>query len=282
MSKDFFLTVCAIAKNEANYIEEFIVYHQLMGVEHFFIYDNESTDATLQTLLKFPDELVTVIPWPKNPPQFEAYNHFLKSTWATQTEWCAFIDIDEFLVPKIDFSAPARKFLQTLPLSVSVFAPRWRLFGSNGLVSGSNDLVIERFTRRCAAPDKHVKSIVRTAKVSSVGNNPHVFRVIEGDIVDEKLNKLPKEYAILEPGPADLFCIHHYHTKSMAEYFERKLSKPDPGSGRNYSNKQVEEMFYAHDVNEVYDFSAAKWNEAVRDKLSQMPKIDYKEALEML
>jgi hypothetical protein len=42
----FYLAMCAIAKNEGRYLQEWIEYHKLLGVEMFYIYDNESTDNT--------------------------------------------------------------------------------------------------------------------------------------------------------------------------------------------------------------------------------------------
>ena len=36
----YFLSVCCIIKNE-RYLEEFIIYHHIIGVEHFYIYDNK-------------------------------------------------------------------------------------------------------------------------------------------------------------------------------------------------------------------------------------------------
>ena len=36
-----YLSILCIIKNE-DYLEEFILYHYLLGVEHFYIYDNES------------------------------------------------------------------------------------------------------------------------------------------------------------------------------------------------------------------------------------------------
>ena len=37
----YFLSLCCIIKDE-RYLEEFIIYYNLLGVEHFYIYDNES------------------------------------------------------------------------------------------------------------------------------------------------------------------------------------------------------------------------------------------------
>lgn len=38
------LSFVAIVKNEGPYIKEWIEYHKMVGVDRFYIYDNESTD----------------------------------------------------------------------------------------------------------------------------------------------------------------------------------------------------------------------------------------------
>ncbi len=38
----YYLTVCAIAKNEGAYFQEWIEWHKNLGVEKFYIYDNET------------------------------------------------------------------------------------------------------------------------------------------------------------------------------------------------------------------------------------------------
>ena len=42
--------ICAIVKDEGRYIREWLAYHNAIGFEHFYIYDNESTDDTRQAL----------------------------------------------------------------------------------------------------------------------------------------------------------------------------------------------------------------------------------------
>ena len=46
----YYLAVCAIAKNEGPYFQEWIEWHRKQGVEKFYIYDNESTDGTREVL----------------------------------------------------------------------------------------------------------------------------------------------------------------------------------------------------------------------------------------
>ena len=50
----YFMSIACIIKNEGPYLREWLEYHKLIGVEHFYVYDNESSDNTkeLPTLLK--------------------------------------------------------------------------------------------------------------------------------------------------------------------------------------------------------------------------------------
>ena len=46
-----YLSLALMIKNESKYIQEWIEYHLLVGVDKFYIYDNESTDD-LKNILK--------------------------------------------------------------------------------------------------------------------------------------------------------------------------------------------------------------------------------------
>lgn len=44
------LSIVAIAKNESDYIGEWLAFHKLIGVEKVFLYDNDSTDNMREVL----------------------------------------------------------------------------------------------------------------------------------------------------------------------------------------------------------------------------------------
>lgn len=44
------LSLCTMIHNEGQFIEEWIAHHLLMRVDHFYIYDDQSTDNTKQVL----------------------------------------------------------------------------------------------------------------------------------------------------------------------------------------------------------------------------------------
>src|SRR4051794_11337491 len=48
-------TVCAIFQNEAKYLKEWIEYHRLVGAQHFYLYNNRSTDHYMDILQPYID-----------------------------------------------------------------------------------------------------------------------------------------------------------------------------------------------------------------------------------
>ena len=69
------LAVVAIMKGEEPYVKEWLDYHLLAGVDHFFIYDNESTPEFKEILQPYINAgIVTYTFYPGKARQYEAYN----------------------------------------------------------------------------------------------------------------------------------------------------------------------------------------------------------------
>lgn len=105
------LSICAIFKNESKYLKEWIEYHRIIGVDHFYLYSNNSTDRPANMLHSYLQKgIVTLIHWPDRMPerdtftwslgvQTAAYENAIYWTAKKETKWLAILDIDEFLVP---------------------------------------------------------------------------------------------------------------------------------------------------------------------------------------
>ena len=90
------LAICSIVCEEGRYLPEFVEFHRIVGVEHFYIYDNGSTDSTAEVLAPYVDGgLVTYIEFPHPVAQVAAYNHCAR-TFGPGSDWIAFMDADEF------------------------------------------------------------------------------------------------------------------------------------------------------------------------------------------
>jgi len=228
MSEFVPLVLCSIFKNEAKYLREFIEFHILVGVENFFLYNNNSTDNYLEILQPYIDTgIVHLTEWPIEPPcQLNAYRDFILmaqgyNTWQKplipRKTWCAFIDVDEFIYAPNHASLPALLNSIGQPCTIGV---NWRSFGSGNQDTYDERPVIERFNLRPDnyEPNKHIKSIIRLDQRLYVGNDPHYFYCEHGTL-GEKGNIISDAFS---PSSSNIFCINHYVTKSKEEYLEKR------------------------------------------------------------
>ena len=59
------VAVCAIVKNEARYLLEWLSYQVAIGVDSFILYDNGSADESIDLMMKLGNGLsITLISWP--------------------------------------------------------------------------------------------------------------------------------------------------------------------------------------------------------------------------
>lgn len=137
------VSICAIFKDEAPYLKEWIEFHKIVGVDHFYLYNNKSSDNYLEILQPYMDEgLVEIKDWPKAQSQMEAYKDFM-DTKARETKWVGFIDLDEYVIPnKYDNIYDFLKKFKNKP-SVIIY---WKYMGSSGLINRNpNSLITETF-----------------------------------------------------------------------------------------------------------------------------------------
>lgn len=225
------LSVCAIMKDEGDYLQEWIEYHHLAGVEHFYLYDNGSTDNTHDILKPYIEAgLVDCVSFPIDKPQIPAYEDCV-NRHMMNTHWLAFIDLDEFIVPVK--SDDIKDLLPDSP-TISQIVIDWLIFGSNGQRNRLPGPVIERFTKR-GANHWLTKTIVNPRRIHKIGVHEHVVfgRTDRPDI--------------------DTIRIHHYHCKSWEEY-RRKAAKGDVMYGLSEGMKKYQrECFDRHDLNEIED-----------------------------
>ena len=267
------LAVVAIMKNEGPYVKEWLDYHLLAGVDHFFIYDNGSPDNQSEIIKPYADAgLVTYIDYPGKARQYEAYNAAVRD-YKFFCRYIAFIDGDEFIFPKIhsNIVEVVDELLADKPnagaLAVNIFG-----FGSN--YQDKADLtkgVLERFTRRQPIDDTdiiegsgfhggcaHVSSITNPRRVDYF-SNPHFAHYLQPYFAVNEYGGVV-EYFSSYPPSVEKIVMHHYSSKSREEY-ENKVNR---GTADAYHNVYKLEN-YKHDtkLNEVFDDSILSY----RDKI---------------
>ncbi|MDR2338172.1 MAG: glycosyltransferase family 92 protein [Deltaproteobacteria bacterium] len=250
MSFNYYLSIAAILKDEAPYIEEWIEYHLLVGVEHFYLYDNESTDNLQKVLQPYINRGIVVYEsWAGQAQQVSVYNDAVLKCKA-ETRWLAIIDADEFIVPLQDENIP--QFLQSYEQYPAVVL-NWFIFDCAGHINQPSGLVIENYTR--GNRGTHIKSIVNPRKVAHANIHGHVyfnqelavtenFMTVSGDFVQYDFVKRIQ--------------LNHYWTKSYAE-FKAKVERGVADHNPNYILEK-----------ECYIFPAAEYNYAI---LKYLPKL---------
>lgn len=138
------VVLCCIFKDEGAFLKEWIEYHLLVGVKHFYMYNNFSSD-NYQEILKpyIQKELVTLIEWPVSQGQFAAYKNWFEN-YRSDTQWVSFLDIDEFICPYFEMSIP--DWIQKYSNYPCVML-YWKMFGTSGKIEHDKEkLVTEQYT----------------------------------------------------------------------------------------------------------------------------------------
>ena len=240
-----YLSLLCIIKNE-DYLEEFILYHYLLGVQHFFIYDNESTIPIKKRLNHYLyHKICTIIPYPGKVKQVEAYNHCIQH-FRDKTEWLAIIDGDEFILPKIHENLI--DFLKCYD-NYRAIGINWINFGSNHYQQRQKGLLMKNYTKCESIQNPHIKTICKPAHVHKIVN-PHYVNLHGGTsgYVDSKRREIQSKH-YNEKYTIDIIQINHYWGKSYQEMKE----KIDRGRA-TMNSKRTMPPNYHHLYNDREDF----------------------------
>lgn len=260
----------SIVRDEAPYIKEWLDYHILAGVDHFLIYDNDSTDNLKEVLAPYvAKNLVTVIPYPKTGRQLEAYNDAIRY-FKYYCRRMVFLDVDEYIFPQdgksiSDVTEEIFDATNAAGLVINL-----RTFGSSNLENAEYDKgVLERFTRRAEdnwAPlvkdipsgNAAVKTIADPRRIRLFSDNPHVPEYFENCYaVNENGRKISTPFNL--PVTADKIVINYYATKSRAEYAEKVHRR----NTAKFSAKNEPTGFGENDRNEIFDDGILKYRETL-------------------
>lgn len=248
------ISICLMIKNDHEYIQEWLNHHRSIGIEHFYIYDNESTppynnlgdDVTLiywdenyyfephppiknmkyynksfqKNMPSFIDLELTHYPlYPnRNDRQYKAYQHCLNN-FGKDNKWIAFIDADEFIM--ID-DQKLKDLLDEYSKdeSTAQLLLYWRTFGSSDYIK-KQPKIIESYTEWF--PDYQVKPIVQPEKIFGV-SYIHEFTVYPGlrSINENQEAMMARK---IEKHCSNKIWINHYWCKSLQDFEETKIKR---------------------------------------------------------
>lgn len=225
------VAVCAIFQNEAPYLKEWIEFHKLQGVEHFYLYNNNSEDNFLEVLYPYRvSNEVTLVRWPFTYDyadhdkwidiQSSAYMHCI-TTYGEETKWVAAIDIDEFLFCPNGESLP--NFLESYK-EYGGLCVNWLKFGTSGVEDIPPGVcMIELLVHRSEnsfSENKWIKSIVQPSRVAGC-YCPHFFVYHSPYFAVDENEK--KTIFFNESRPIEKIRINHYWTRTEKYFFANKI-----------------------------------------------------------
>ncbi len=236
---EYVIAICSVFKDEAPWLKEWIEYHKILGVSHFRLYNNESSDNYLEVLAPYINSgEVMLLDWPNEDGdltdwaclrQWPACINGLVNL-KNIAKWVALIDIDEFILPIEDYDLIA--FLEKYE-EYPALVLNWQCFGTSHIVHIPNDkLMIEALTRKAkefSKLNKPVKSIVRPEfvnlekrawaphTVSYLGNQMAVFpdKVFRKETLDQSQWEIHPDKCI----------INHYVHRTEDFFWNQKLAK---------------------------------------------------------
>lgn len=260
--KKYKVSICAMFKNEGFYLKEWIEFHKIIGVEHFYLYNNFSDDNYLEVLQPYiASKLVTLIDWPIPQGQIQAYENCFEK-YSEESQWIGMIDIDEFVVPiKYENIYTFLKPFEKKRGSVLIY---WKNFGTNGLITRDykKNLVIEDFTLcwrkhanigKCFVNTNFIPDISKQycvhheAWTSSNGKLFPPVNCFDHIAIFNKYNIVKSQKMPIQ--------INHYLVKSLEE-FEMKNSKGD-SFFKNHSGKKIYLTYEKY--NTSVDYNAYKF-----------------------
>lgn len=265
--KKYEFSICAIFKNESLILKEWIEYHLIVGVDHFYLYNNNSDDNFKEILQPYIDKkIVTLIEWNYPPPsQFPAYKHFYDNFWG-ETQWVAYIDLDEFICPFREYTI--KDWIEKYRNYGSVVL-YWKQFGTSGkLYNDDNKLITEQYTICWNKFFSIGKTIVNTNYYVNdfSAKNLHAMstfvRIFGVNISVPPINEF-KNFIKYKSNRIGIFRnkksftaqINHYGTKSYHNYIYNKTQRGDV----NNHVRDLETFFWSEQYNDSSDFKIFRY-----------------------
>jgi hypothetical protein len=252
---EYELSIVAIFQNEAAYLKEWIDFHLKMGVQHFYLYNHQSTDNFSKVLKSYiKSKKVTLVDWDYsieniyqwNDIQCSAYNHALNNN--RNNVWMIFIDTDEFIFPVQEKNLV--NFLKDY-LGCPAVCANWQMYGTSHVAKiQSGQSMLKLLTHKAktdSCHNHHVKSIVQPKYVKNF-NNPHYANFIDSRHHQVTENKFPFS------GPSSPFVsinkirINHYWTRDEHFMMNNKIPRR-----KKWGGEASNVLLLADILNDEYD-----------------------------
>lgn len=222
------VAITAIFRDDSRFLKEWIEYHRIIGVEHFYLYNNLSLDNYKEVLKPYIKKgIVELIDWPYEsynvyewgPIQKGAYKDAIAKCKGI-AKWLAVIDTDEFIVPKTTETLP--DLLKTWEkIDVGGVCITWVFFGTSHVKRiNDNELMIDLLRLN--------GGISCNGNLSAIWNNGAYKSIIRPERI---LNCVSPHYCTYQApyyhfmAPFNLVQMNHYWSRDEDFFYNVKIPR---------------------------------------------------------
>lgn len=212
--------ICAMIKDEHPYIREWALYHIGLGFDKIVLYDDNSSRSYERELGDLAAKGIVEmrswngIQWSR---QSRAFNDFVWNGDWDENDYCAFIDIDEFIF--FDKAKDISEFMEMYSEFAGV-GLSWRLYNANGRIAAPKGMsTIEAYTREFEYVEPRIKVIGRLRDIASFPTVHHFIPARGKRLVttnNRTIYGMSGNYCDFTNGH-----IKHYITKSWEDWVRR-------------------------------------------------------------
>lgn len=246
--------IITMAKEENDYVREWVRHYNLLGFTNIIIADNNNKDGQyFDTVIGdyIENEYVIIEDYRGRQAQWLQHTVFkeMYEKYKDEYDWIAFFDIDEFLILKEDKNINDYLSRDCFK-NYDAICINWKVFDDNNLVYWDRTKgVMERFTH--SIPDDKItyindsvpqndtfKSIVRGGKediilertIHSPNNDDWNFCNNKGErIIPQKTYRYPSDHTLAQ--------LNHYWYKTIEEFMLQKRKRGYPNQA--YSSAKM-------------------------------------------
>ena len=230
--KDKYLVVTC-AKNENDYIREWIQHYLNLNFDKIIICDNNDDESLLEVISDYIERGVVEVFDCRGLDSFQVQFYTMFCTTGNY-KWCAYFDCDEFL--ELNLYTDIKEYLKTKENEKCV-SFNWMIYGSNGVLKQEEGGVQDRFKLPVSpislfTENTFIKSIVKggdTFYGGCVFNGSHmpVTTPMYKHNVGGYFWKTDDSHQMFPPRYKEGY-IKHYYTKSFNEWINKtKRGWPD-------------------------------------------------------
>lgn len=272
------LAIGTIFRDESRYLREWLEYHLMVGVGHFFMLQNDDPGSGEWIRARVVLDpyinrgLVTVADHVDRTPEWQlaGWARILRD-WGPRCDWMALTDLDVFMHPIA--CASAREVVDRFDRpDVAGLAAYYCTFGDSHLEE-SPALQLESFVWRApldAPPNWTANYIVRPSRMRRASMQGYDVPGEGMVIVDTDGVAIPPNLG-KRKGPMDVLRLHHYGVRSAADW-RRKVARGWPDAiarWKDPNHTHEDHKFKMINRNDEYDTLIHRFLPTLKERLSR-------------